>query len=295
MNALKVRVSAIIPTYNNEKTLGRAIDSALIQDFDEPFEVIVVNDGSTDSTAKLLAGYGTHIRTIYQQNRGAAVARNTGARAATGEYLAFLDADDEWLPQKMRITAAALADSPDAVLAYSDFICVDINSNRTIKSPLRGSPTLEDLLNYTFGFFPTVIVMRRSVFEALGGFCEEFNGAGFEDSYLALVAREQGEFVHIAQPLAIYYESSATILAAKYRRGLRILVRLARERYGPRSRNLVSGARSFYASLLVTSAIDKIKRKSFGGAFVSFVRAAKINPRYVLTVCTNRIRKSAAS
>ena len=77
-----MRVSAIIPTYNNETTLARAIDSALTQDFDDEYEVIVVNDGSSDATAEIAAGYGTRIRIIDRPNGGAAAARNTGALAA---------------------------------------------------------------------------------------------------------------------------------------------------------------------------------------------------------------------
>src|ERR1700740_3502767 len=92
-----IKVSVIIPAYNNESTIERAIDSVLTQDFDR-FEVIVIDDGSTDSTGHLLAHYGAQIQVLRQANRGAAAARNLAARGARGEYLAFLDADDEWLP-----------------------------------------------------------------------------------------------------------------------------------------------------------------------------------------------------
>jgi glycosyltransferase involved in cell wall biosynthesis len=286
-----MQVSTIIPTFNNEGTLARAIASALAQDLDEPAEVIVVNDGSTDATAAILAGYGDRIRVIEQSNAGAAAARNAGASAARGDYLAFLDADDQWLPQKLRVMTAAMDRSPDAALAYSDFIVVSPAGTRTIKSPMRGSPTLDDLLDSGFGFFPTVVVIRRSVFNAGGGFCEEFRGAGFEDAYMALTMREQGEFVHVDQPLALYYEAAPAILAAKYRRGYRVLVRLVRERYGARgSRKLIARASTFYASLLVSAAAEQAKRKMFGRAAASLFKAATVKPGYFVELGRARSR-----
>jgi glycosyltransferase involved in cell wall biosynthesis len=287
-----MRVSAIIPTYNNETTLARAIDSALAQDFEDRLEVIVVNDGSTDSPAKIIAGYGRQIRILDQRNAGAAAARNAGARAAGGDYLAFLDADDAWMPQKLRVMKAALDSSPGAALAYSDFITINPAGERSIKAPMRGSPTLDDLLDYGFGFFPTVMVMRRSAFLESGGFCEEFRGAGFEDAFMALIMRERGEFVHVDQPLALYFEARPVIMAAKYRHGFRVLVRLVRERYGAkRSRKLIARASAFYASLLVSAAADQVKRKMVGQAVASLVEAATVNPGYLVELCRARLRK----
>jgi glycosyltransferase involved in cell wall biosynthesis len=91
------KVSVIIPTYNRGRFVGKAIESVLDQNFDD-FEVIVVDDGSTDNTHQTLQRYGNRIRYIYQENAGASAARNTGIKAARGEWLAFLDSDDEWMP-----------------------------------------------------------------------------------------------------------------------------------------------------------------------------------------------------
>jgi glycosyltransferase involved in cell wall biosynthesis len=90
-----IRVSTIIPTYNNEATLAQAVDSALAQDLDGQ-EIILVNDGSTDGTHGIAAGYGERIRVIEQPNRGFNRSRNAALRIARGEYVAFLDADDIW-------------------------------------------------------------------------------------------------------------------------------------------------------------------------------------------------------
>jgi len=95
-------ISVIIPTYNHCRFLVSAIDSALSQTL-KPSEVIVVDDGSTDETSNLLNAYEGKIRVVRQKNQGVAAARNRGAEIATGEYLAFLDADDLWLPRKLEM------------------------------------------------------------------------------------------------------------------------------------------------------------------------------------------------
>ena len=102
-----IQVSAIVPVFNGESTIAAAIDSVLNQNFDAT-EVIVINDGSTDGTALILRSYGSKIRVIEQSNRGVSAARNAGAAIARGEYLAFLDADDEWLPGKLAKAILAL-------------------------------------------------------------------------------------------------------------------------------------------------------------------------------------------
>src|SRR3569833_235040 len=96
--------SVIIAVYNGDATLSRAIDSALMQSY-LPHEVIVVDDGSTDGTAKIAKGYGDRVRYLRQHNAGVAAARNAGVQAATGDWLAFLDADDWSYPDRLRLHA----------------------------------------------------------------------------------------------------------------------------------------------------------------------------------------------
>jgi glycosyltransferase involved in cell wall biosynthesis len=92
-----MKVSVVIPVYNGEGTIAEALDSVFAQRFQDSFEVIVVNDGSTDGTRALLGKYGDRIRVIDQENAGIAAARNAAIRAAAGEYIALLDADDTWM------------------------------------------------------------------------------------------------------------------------------------------------------------------------------------------------------
>lgn len=97
-------VSVIIPTYNRSRLLSEAIESVIRQDVtDCELEVIVVDDGSTDNTADVVKSFGPRVRYIYQKNRGAGVARNHGIEVARGEWIAFLDSDDRWLPHKLSL------------------------------------------------------------------------------------------------------------------------------------------------------------------------------------------------
>ncbi len=105
-------VTAVIPAYNYAHFLPRAIDSVLAQTH-VGVECVVVNDGSTDNTADVLASYGDRIRAITQPNSGLSAARNTGIRAAAGDFVAFLDADDRWEPTKIARQLAAFDDHPN--------------------------------------------------------------------------------------------------------------------------------------------------------------------------------------
>lgn len=121
-------VSAIIPTYNYGKYVSEAVDSILEQSYG-PIEIIVVDDGSTDNTTEALKAYGDKIHYIHKNNAGLSAARNTGIEAAKGEFLAFLDADDKWKPNKIELQVelayktghpVVLCTRNEADLAYED-------------------------------------------------------------------------------------------------------------------------------------------------------------------------------
>lgn len=94
------RVSVVMPSYNCAQYLAEAVDSALAQTYRD-FEIVVVDDGSKDNTEEVARRYGSKIQYIKQENRGLPGARNTGIRASSGEYIALLDADDSWFPEKL--------------------------------------------------------------------------------------------------------------------------------------------------------------------------------------------------
>ncbi len=109
-----IKVSVIIPTYNRAEYVTQAIDSVLAQTYAD-YEIIVVDDGSTDNTKAVLLPYMDRIRYIYQENAGASAARNTGIKAAKGDWVAFLDSDDEWLPGKLAVQIRAVESHPQLV------------------------------------------------------------------------------------------------------------------------------------------------------------------------------------
>src|ERR1039458_3668927 len=106
------KVSLIVPVYNGAATISRALAGVFAQSYSD-YEVVVLDDGSTDDTASVLAGYGNRVRVISQPNRGLSGARNAGVRASGGEYVAFLDDDDEWMPQKLARSAGVLVQGPN--------------------------------------------------------------------------------------------------------------------------------------------------------------------------------------
>ena len=114
-------VSVVVPAYNCADYIGDALSSIFEQTY-QPLEVIVVDDGSTDFTAKIVKSYRT-VRYIHQSNGGPSRARNRGIHVAAGEYIAFLDADDLWPPDKLREQVAALKAQPRAGLVFGDMRC----------------------------------------------------------------------------------------------------------------------------------------------------------------------------
>jgi glycosyltransferase involved in cell wall biosynthesis len=117
-----IRISAVIPAYNRAKTIGRAIDSVLAQEF-PACEIIVVDDGSKDNTKEIVKRYGEKIHYVYQNNAGVAVARNRGVYEAKYEWIAFLDSDDYWLPQHLKRTIEVIRFTEEkAALYFSDIM-----------------------------------------------------------------------------------------------------------------------------------------------------------------------------
>jgi len=174
------RVSVVIPAFNAEDCIGEALDSALGQ-LRPPDEVIVVDDGSADQTAEIVKGYGSTVRYIYQDNAGPSAARNTGIRAAGGEWIAFLDSDDLWLPEKLSTELGILARNPDLVWVCSnhflDFFGGDEPFPRIdpllAENYLGVSESFESFLQATtrgLGWDPTAFTIKKEVLEEVGLF-----------------------------------------------------------------------------------------------------------------------------
>ncbi|RMG91174.1 MAG: glycosyltransferase [Candidatus Dadabacteria bacterium] len=184
-------VSVVIPTHDRLGLVDEAVASVLEQTFPD-LELVVVDDGSTDGTAEHLAARFSdpRLRIVVQENRGASAARNRGAAETSGEWLAFLDSDDRWLPRKLERQLEALAAHPDHPAAYTEEIWYRNGrwaNPRKIHAKYSGW-IFERCLPLCI-ISPSSILMRREVFEALGGFDESLPACEDYDLWLRLAAR----------------------------------------------------------------------------------------------------------
>ena len=184
----KPLVSVIIPTYNRWPLVTETIDSALGQDYPN-VEVIVVDDGSTDETeTELTKRYGSRVRYLKQENQGPGAARNTGIEIAAGEYIAFLDSDDLWLPNKLSVQVAAMADNEEWALAYNPCLIVAADGRNTGQLYMhtgrgRTGDNFELMLNLQ-PIMTSAVIMRRAVFDKVSAFDEEMLSAQDVDLWL---------------------------------------------------------------------------------------------------------------
>jgi glycosyltransferase involved in cell wall biosynthesis len=199
------RVSVIVPAFNAARTIEQAVESVRAQSYTD-FEIVAVDDGSTDSTIEILERYGDSIKILQQQNRGPSAARNLGIANSTGEYLGFLDADDWWNPKFLTTMIAALQREPEFVMAYCDLQLVD-SLGKPVQTSLMAvrehrSPTVQDMLETLWPIMPTGAMIRRDTLAAVGGYPEALRA--FEDVFLWLLLREQGPFAYVPEQLAMW-------------------------------------------------------------------------------------------
>ena len=198
-----MQVSVIIPTYNSARYLGEAIDSVLAQTFRD-FEVLVIDDGSSDETETMMRRYGPPVRYIRQKNSGVAVARNRGILEGRGRYVAFLDADDTWLAHKLEKQIEALDGASGAGFCYSAFTVVDSDLKPvSVSRSKRQASALEDLLlrGNVVGSVCTVLC-ERALIEMLGGFDPALSQCADWDMWVRIAAHT--EFIYVDEPLVTY-------------------------------------------------------------------------------------------
>lgn len=211
-------VSVIIPAYNMVDFVAETIDSALSQTY-PAVEVVVVNDGSTDATAEAIAPYLDRIHYVEQPNRGLAGARNAGIRASSGEYLALLDADDLWLPERLDRCIGHFAAHRHLAMVTTDAYLIE-DGEKTTKRCYRDRrqypfPATEDQQLAAIAkrnFLFVSVVFRRDLIDRYGAFDEAFRRA--EDYELWSRYLTRGERAgYVDEPLG-YYRRRADSLSA---------------------------------------------------------------------------------
>ena len=228
-------VSAVMPLYNNEDTINRAIQSVLAQTFQD-FELIIVNDGSTDRSLAI-AGLinDSRVHLVNQTNMGVSAARNKGIALARAHLIAFIDADDEWLPEYLTEIYVLVRKYPNAVMYASSYWIHYLNTNiKKRKSIVNGLPLSFEsgiVLSYLEiasisepPVWTSAVIVRKSALDAIGGFPLDINYG--EDLLTWARLSTIGNLAFTLQPLAIYWQDIETKKYSKIYREDKILPNL---------------------------------------------------------------------
>ncbi len=214
MMAKAFPISVVIPTYNRAAVLPRAVESVCRQTL-PPKEIIVVDDGSTDETAKLIAEKFPHVVSIRQKHQGVSGARNRGIRAATGEWIAFLDSDDEWLPRKLETQVRALQAHPDYRICHTNEIWIRRGRRVNPKKKHRkyGGYIFRHCLPLCV-ISPSSVLIHRDVFRELGLFDEQLPACEDYDLWLRFCAHYP--ILYLEMPLIIKYGGHEDQLSRRF-------------------------------------------------------------------------------
>lgn len=212
-------VSVLVPAYNVERYIAEAVESALAQTY-PAVEVVVVNDGSTDGTADALLPYRDRVVYVEQENRGLAGARNTAIGASSGEYLALLDGDDVWLPERLERCVPILEARPEIGMVGTDAYLIEETTKTTKRTygtrkkypfPAREEDQLATIALRNFLFVS--VLFRRSLVDRFGGFDESLRRAEDYELWMRfLIAGARAAFVN--EPLGYYRIRAGSLSAA---------------------------------------------------------------------------------
>lgn len=236
-------VSVVIPTYNRAKDLERAIGSVLAQSWPH-WEMVVVDNNSTDNTAEVVAGFNdARIQLVPVRNNGIiAASRNRGVELAQGKYIAFLDADDWWRPEKLDASVRALEHGADVV-----YHCLRVMKSTNQRVQWRrartwnlSAPVLDDLLARGNALATSSVVLRRSIFTDVGGMSEDPTLVAYEDYDCWLrIAQRTDAFQRLPDTLGYYWVGGGNTTTAE--RTLRNLRRIEEMYFSPTTGRRVPG------------------------------------------------------
>lgn len=205
------KISVVVPVYNRELTIERCINSILKQTIPVE-EVVIVDDGSSDNTLNIIKAINCNkIKVIEQNHRGAQAARNLGILNSTGDYIAFLDSDDEWLPNCIETYYKYMNDDFDKVLYADCYILNETNrQKRRWRLPDANGNVYKQLLINPFPMFQGLLVSKKSLLQI--GLLDE-NVVAFQEWDTSISLSMNNEFVHIKEPLFIYHLHEGTTIS----------------------------------------------------------------------------------
>lgn len=256
---MSARISVVVPAYNAAGTIAATLQALLAQTV-PPYEIIVVEDGSTDSTRQALQAFADRVTLIFQENSGVSATRNRGVAATTGEWVAFCDADDLWHPEKIQVVSDVIATVAGCDLIFHDFwTIVDdqvveprathspsttfplfreqavtlrqiLPTHHVVQTGAREFPTVETWSGNAFRWMilssflmPSTVAIRRTTFIGVGGFDAAFRYA--EDTEFFLRLSKTATFLWIDDSLTGYRQASGTLLTGNMYPTLRNAVR----------------------------------------------------------------------
>ncbi len=198
-----MNISVIIPTYNRKETLSRALESVFEQTF-EPFEILIIDDGSDDGTQEWIRENYPLVKYIYQDNAGVSNARNNAIRISKGEWIALLDSDDEWLPDKLKSQVRLINKNPSYKFCHTNEIWIrnGVRVNQMKKHQKYGGQIFEHCLDFC-RISPSSSLIKKTVFEEIGFFDETLKVCEDYDLWLRIAARYPVLFLD--QPLIKKY------------------------------------------------------------------------------------------
>ena len=206
-----MKISVIIPTFNRKKTLGRAIQSVMNQTL-SPFEILIIDDGSNDGTEEWVKENFQNIKYIYQDNSGVSSARNIGIENAYGDWVAFLDSDDEWLPNKLYEQVKAIDSNPEMKFFHTNEIWIrnGVRVNQMKKHKKYGGYIFEKCLDIC-RVSPSSVLIQKEVFDNIGIFDESLRVCEDYDLWLRITSKYSVVFLDI--PLIYKYGGHADQLS----------------------------------------------------------------------------------
>lgn len=277
-------ISVIIPAYNAEKTIQETIDSVLNQTFQD-FEIIVINDGSQDKTLEIVNSIkDPRLQVFSYPNAKQAASRNRGISHSTGEFLAFLDADDLWKPDKLEAQLKALQDNPEAAVAYSWSQCIDEKGHflREASQSTTSGDVYAKLLLCDFLDNGSNPLVRRQALEQVGTFDESLPPAEDWELWIRLAARYH--FVAVPYPHILYRQSptSASANLLRMASACKRVIELSFERAPDSLQHLKSHSLANLYRFLAYRCFERFPTRSRALIAIKFLWSAVINDSSLL-------------